>query len=482
MTGELLKQAVTLPLRPVEESHPVCVHPTIFRESDIRGLVGDQLTAETVETIGKAIGTFMRRGGGKFLCLGRDVRESSDLFRAALSGGLISTGCHLIDIGRVPTPVFYFALHHLELDGGVMITGSHNPSDYNGFKICNGIHTLHGGAIQMLRFLIEKNDFETGHGRIWETDVREDYIDKITGLTTLSRPLKVVVDGGNACFGLVGPQLLRRLGLDIVELYCEPDGSFPNHHPDPTVADNLLELQKKVLQHGADLGIGFDGDVDRIGVVDETGQMIYGDELLMLFARDVLERHPNASVIGEVKCSQHLFDDIRNHGGVPIMTAVGHSLIKKKMWETGALLAGEMSGHICFADDYLGYDDAIFAACRLLQILSASERSLGDRVAALPKAVTTPEIRVDCADESKFAVVKELKRRFQDRYPIVDIDGIRLDFGDGWALVRASNTQPVLTLRFEADSRERLNEIQKIVQEPLKRIDASLMFYPTLKP
>ncbi len=475
-------QDVTLPLGSFENSSPVKVHPNIFRESDIRGLVGDHLTADTVELIGKAIGTFLRRGGGKFLCLGRDVRESSDLFRAALSGGVTSTGCHLIDIGRVPTPVFYFALYHLELHGGVMITGSHNPADYNGFKISRGTRTLHGGAIQMLRRLIENKDFETGHGRIWETDVREDYLETIIGLTSLSRPLKVVVDGGNACFGLVGPRLLKRLGLDIVELFCEPDGSFPNHHPDPTVERNLVDLQKKVIEHGADLGIGFDGDVDRIGVVDETGRMIYGDELLMLFARDVLKRHPRARVIGEVKCSQHLFDDIRKHGGVPIMTAVGHSLIKKKMWETGALLAGEMSGHICFADEYFGYDDAIYAACRLMQILSASDCSLGDMVEALPKAIATPEIRVNCPDESKFEVVRELKRHFHELYPLVDIDGIRIDFGDGWALVRASNTQPVLTLRFEADNRKRLEEIQKIVQEPLMGIDSNLNFYLPGKP
>lgn len=455
----------------------VSVNPAVFRESDIRGLVNIDLTLETVELIGKAIGTYMRRKGARFLCLGRDVRKSSDEFREALSCGITSSGCHQIDIGLVPTPVFYFALHHLELQGGVMITGSHNPSEYNGFKICLGVHTIHGSAVQELRALIEAEDFETGQGRIWEANVRENYIQAVIERTTLSRPLRVVVDGGNACFGLVGPELLKRLGLDIIELYCEPDGNFPNHHPDPTELENLIDLRHHVKKEGADLGIGFDGDVDRIGVVDESGNRVMGDELLMLFSRDILNRHPKATVIGEVKCSQLLFDDIEDHGGVPVMTAVGHSLIKKKMFETGALLAGEMSGHICFADNYYGFDDAMFAACRLLQIVSESNQSLGEMVGQLPKAVSTPEIRIFCEDEKKFGIVQEIKKDFGNKFPMVDIDGIRLDFGDGWALVRASNTQPALTLRFEASNSCRLKEFQQIVQDSLLKIDLNLNFH-----
>jgi len=445
------------------------INPAIFRESDIRGLVDIDLIPETVELIGKAIGTFMRRRDARLLGLGRDVRESSDAFYEALSYGITSTGCHVVDIGTIPTPVLYFALHHLKLDGGVMITGSHNPPEYNGFKISFGVNSLYGEAIQELRFLIEAEDFEVGQGKRLESDVREEYKKTICNLTTLSRPLRVVVDGGNGCFGFVGPEILKRLGLDVIEIYCEPDGRFPNHHPDPTVPENIEVLRRTVQKKGADLGIGFDGDVDRIGVVDDAGNTILNDELLIIFARDLLKRHPGAVIIGEVKCSENLFRDITNHGGVPIMTAVGHSLIKERMRETGALLAGEMSGHIFFADGQFQYDDAIFAACRLLQILSASNRPLSKMIQNLPRTATTPEIRVACPDEQKFKIVQRIKSHFANQYPMTHIDGVRLDFGDGWALIRASNTQPALTLRFEAKTAERLEEIQKIVRESLKK-------------
>ncbi|MEE8205492.1 MAG: phosphomannomutase/phosphoglucomutase, partial [Nitrospinaceae bacterium] len=320
------------------------MNPQIFREYDIRGIVGQDLTSENVELIGKAIGTYIRRDGGKTLTLGWDVRASSVEFREIMTRVLNSTGCNVIDIGLVPTPVSYFSLHHLKPDGGVMITGSHNPPEFNGFKISHGLHSLYGEKIQILKGLIDKNDFETGNGTSSKTDILTAYMDTICEVINIPRKLKVVVDGGNGCFGITGPQLLRKLGLDPIEQFCEPDGTFPNHHPDPTVPEYMQDLIDRVRSEKADLGIGFDGDADRLGVVDDKGTLLWGDQLLILFARDILKKHPGTAVVGEVKCSQNLYDDIKKQGGVPVMSAAGHSLIKKKMRETGALLAGEMSG------------------------------------------------------------------------------------------------------------------------------------------
>ncbi len=450
------------------------LNPAIFREYDIRGLVGKDLTADRVERIGQAVGTYIRRRGGKTLTLGRDMRASSTEFRDALARGLTSTGCDLVDIGLVPTPVFYFSLHHLKSDGGVMITGSHNPPEFNGFKISHGLISLHGPEIQKLRELIEKEDFESGRGQEDQKELLDEYMARIGEIIHIARPVNVVVDGGNGCFGIVGPQLLRNLGLEPIELFCEPDGRFPNHHPDPTVARYLTDLIDTVKKEGAELGIGFDGDADRIGVVDAEGTIIWGDQLLLLFARDVLKKHPGATIVGEVKCSQNLFQDIRDHGGVPVMAAAGHSLIKKKMRETGALLAGEMSGHICFADNYYGFDDAIFAACRLLELVAASPQSISQMLANVPKTASTPEIRVDCPDDQKFQIVQELTEYFRGSYDVVDIDGVRINFEKGWALIRASNTQPVLVLRFEADTEARLKEIIQIVREQMKRYEPTV--------
>ncbi|SVD30961.1 uncharacterized protein METZ01_LOCUS383815, partial [marine metagenome] len=293
---------------------------------------------------------------------------------------------------------------------------------------------------------------ELGMGKLRHESILEDYIQSICDLVKVSRSVKVVVDGGNGCFGIVGPKLLNRIGADITELYCEPDGNFPNHHPDPTVAKNMVDLIDKVKEEGAELGIGFDGDADRIGIVDEKGNIIWGDQLLMIFARDLLKRKPGATVVGEVKCSQNLFKDIEKHGGTAVMSAAGHSLIKKKMQETNALLAGEMSGHICFADDYYGFDDAIYAACRILQIVASSKKKISEMLTDVPKTAATPEIRVDCPDDRKFEIVRELTENFRKQYDVIDLDGVRVNFENGWALIRASNTQPVIVLRFEANN------------------------------
>ena len=447
------------------------INPQIFREYDIRGVVDKDLTQESVERIGKGVGTYVRRKGGKTLTVGYDMRISSIPFRDSLVRGLNSTGCNVIDIGMVPTPVAYFSLHHLKPDGGVMITGSHNPAEFNGFKISQGVHSLYGERIQELRKLIEHNDFESGSGKLEYKNILEDYIKNICDSVKISRSIKVVVDGGNGCFGIVGPELLKRVGADIIELYCEPDGNFPNHHPDPTVKKYLVDLIDKVKEEGAELGIGFDGDADRIGIVDEKGNIFWGDQLLMLFSRDLLKRKPGATIVGEVKCSQNLFKDIELHGGVAVMSAAGHSLIKKKMQETNALLAGEMSGHICFADRYYGFDDAIYAACRFLQIVDSSEKKVSEMLADVPKTASTPEIRVDCPDDRKFQIVRELKESFKKHYDVIDIDGVRINFENGWALIRASNTQPVLVLRFEANNTDQLDEIISLVREEMSKYE-----------
>lgn len=448
------------------------MNPEIFRAYDIRGLVGKDLNAETVELIGKAVGTYIRRQGGKTITLGRDVRTSSTEFRDYISKGVMSTGINITDIGVVPTPVSYFSLHHLKPDGGIMITGSHNPPEFNGFKVSHGMHSLYGDRILELRQLIDKKDFEKGNGSSREQAVLDDYIEAICRVIKIPRHIKFVADGGNGCFGIIGLELFKKLGLNPVELYCEPDGQFPNHHPDPTVAKNLADLIACVKSEKAELGIGFDGDADRIGVVDDKGNIVWGDQLLIIFARDLLKKRPGAAIVGEVKCSQNLYDDIKARGGKPVMAPAGHSLIKKAMRETGALLAGEMSGHVCFADNYYGFDDATFAACRLLEIVASSPQKVSEMLADVPQTFYTPEIRVDCPDDKKFKIVQELTDHFRGKYDVVDVDGVRVNFGDGWALVRASNTQPVLVVRIEAKTPEKLAEIKEIVGKQLRRYDA----------
>ena len=410
------------------------------------------------------------------MVLGRDVRSSSIEFCNILSKALNSTGCNVIDIGMVPTPVLYFALHHFNADGGVMITGSHNPPEFNGFKISQGFHSLYGEKVQELKRLIEVNDFEVGTGTTQQQPVLAEYMEKICSILEIPRKIKVVVDGGNGCFGIVGPDLLKKLGQTPIELFSEPDGTFPNHHPDPTVSEHLTDLIEKVRLENAELGIGFDGDADRIGVVDEKGNILWGDQLLTIFARDILSRNPGATIVGEVKCSQNLYKDIKKNGGVPVMTAAGHSLIKNKMRETGALLAGEMSGHICFADNYYGFDDAIFAACRVLQIVAQSNKKVSEMLADLPETAYTPEIRIDCPDDQKFKIVRELTEIFREKYEVIDIDGVRVNFDDGWALIRASNTQPVLVLRLEAVTKERLKELVAVIKKQTDKYKPVIQF------
>ncbi len=447
------------------------INPQIFREYDIRGLVDQDLTRDSVERIGKSIGTYICRNGGKTITVGYDMRVSSIPFRDSLICGINSTGCDVIDIGMVPTPVAYFSLHHLKPDGGVMITGSHNPSEFNGFKISHGLHSLYGERIQELRRLIDVSDYEKGMGTLKHENILEDYIQGICDLVQIPRSVKVVVDGGNGCFGIVGPKLLKKIGANITELYCEPDGEFPNHHPDPTVAKNMVALIDKVKEEGAELGIGFDGDADRIGIVDEKGNILWGDQLLTIFARDILKRNPGATIVGEVKCSQNLFKDIEAHGGTAVMSAAGHSLIKKKMQETNALLAGEMSGHICFSDEYYGFDDAIYAACRILKIVASSKEKVSAMLTDVPKTAATPEIRVDCPDENKFKIVRELTESFRKKYDVIDIDGVRIKFDNGWALIRASNTQPAIVFRFEANNVEHLDEIISIIRKAISQYE-----------
>lgn len=441
------------------------VQRNIFREYDIRGLVDKELTEQTAFGIAKAFGTYAQRQGKKVLAVGRDVRLTSDRFAEITHEGLTSTGCDVIDIGVVPTPLLYFALFQLPVDGGVMITASHNPSEYNGFKLCIGTSSIYGQEIQKVLSMIEADDFITGKGSVKNHEgIIQVYISYMRERIQLSRPVHVAIDCGNGTASLVAPELIKVLGCRTVQLYCTPDGRFPNHHPDPTDPHNLVDLIAAVKEHKAEAGLAYDGDSDRLGVIDDKGNILWGDQLLIIFARDILKRKPKSTVIFEVKCSKTLEEDIAKNAGVPLMWKAGHSLIKSKMKETHAVLAGEMSGHLFFADEYFGYDDAIYASLRLLRILSNEKRPLSDFLSDVPKTYSTPEIRVECADDKKFGVVSEVTSYYRGKYPIVDVDGVRVKFADGWGLVRASNTQPALVLRFEADTEESLKRIQSEVE------------------
>ena len=438
----------------------------IFREYDIRGKVPDELEQESVYLLGRSLGTYFQERGANSIALGRDCRLSSPGLSETLKKGLINTGMTVVDVGMVPTPLLYFSLHHLTVDGGVQITGSHNPPEYNGFKVCLGKNTIYGEEIQKIRAIGESGIFAEGRGETETAEIITPYLkDVLEGIRTGPVMRKVVLDAGNGVGGLVAPQLYERMGIQVERLFCEPDGRFPNHHPDPTIPENLDHLFRKVAETGADVGISFDGDADRIGVVEGDGRIIWGDQLMILFSRDILKQVPGARIIGEVKCSQTLYDDIEKHGGIPIMWKAGHSLIKGKMKAEGALLAGEMSGHLFFADRYYGFDDAIYAGARLLEILTRDEQTLQDHLSDVPVLVSTPEIRLDCPDEKKFDVVARLAEGFKRDFDVVDVDGARVLFEGGWGLVRASNTQPVLVLRFEAMDEKRLDEIRKIFME-----------------
>jgi phosphomannomutase/phosphoglucomutase len=437
----------------------------IFREYDIRGLVGTDLNEETVTILSRAIGTYFRRNEVKRVSLGYDARESSPIFRDLFVRGLNQSGLDVLDVGMVPTPLLYFTLFTEDVDAGVMITGSHNPANYNGFKLCLGKTTLHGAQVQEIKQIASTGDFAEGVGTLEKKEIIDGYIDFVAENVKFGdRKLKVVVDAGNGIGGIIGAPLYKKLGCELIEMFIEPDSRFPNHHPDPTVLENMQHAVAAVKENGADLAIAFDGDADRIGVVDEKGTVIWGDELMMIYSRSILETQPAATIIAEVKCSQRLFDDIAAKGGTPIMWKAGHSLIKAKMKETGAALAGEMSGHIFFADRFFGFDDAIYSGARLLEILSKTDKPLSEFLADLPPAFNTPEIRIDCPEERKFDIVSQLTEEFSKTNEVIDIDGARILFENGWGLVRASNTQAILVLRFEAESQEALEQIQSIVE------------------
>ncbi|MEW6228053.1 MAG: phosphomannomutase/phosphoglucomutase [Bacillota bacterium] len=452
----------------------------IFREYDIRGVVGRELTRDLVYLLGRALGTFYARKRVSSVALGRDARTSSPAFRDEMCRGLVESGLRVYDIGLVPTPLLYFSLFNLDVGGGVMITGSHNPPDENGFKICLGTSTIYGDAIQEVKSILLEQDFTAGNGTCASVSLNDAYISRICGdLSTCPgctgrRPIKVVVDAGNGTGNIVATDLYARMGHEVTDMCSEPDGRFPHHHPDPTIPENLRDLVSEVSRTGAELGIAFDGDADRIGVVTAGGAILWGDQLLILFARDILAGHPGAKIIGEVKCSEALFQEVKKAGGEPIMWKVGHSLIKAKLKEENALLAGEMSGHLFFADRYYGYDDAIYAGARLLDLLSRSSITLDDMARSLPRMFNTPEIRMECPEAAKQAVVQEVAAAFASDYEVNCADGARIRFPHGWGLVRASNTQPILVLRFEADGPEALEEIKSVVSGKVQDILAAL--------
>jgi len=447
-------------------------NPDCFRAYDIRGLVDEDFDSQSVEDLGRACGTYFRQHGLTRAVVGRDNRHSSTEYQASIVRGLADTGVDAVMLPMVPTPVFYYAVSSLGCQAGVMITASHNPSEYNGFKVWAGEDTIHTHELQKIRQILENGEFETGQGVASELDPIEEYLQEITAGIRVREPVRVVVDGGNGSSGNVCTSLLERIGAEVIPIYCEPDPDFPNHHPDPTVMENIRDLRQAVLDNGAHAGIGLDGDGDRIGVVDERAGVLYGDQLLAIFARDMLRHHPGAYVIGEVKCSHLLFKDIEEHGGQSIMWKTGHSLIKDKMRQVGAKLAGEMSGHMFFADRYYGFDDALYAAARLTEIMSLDvAEPLSGYLSNWPETHNTPEIRLECPDSIKFRVVDkavEYYKGLSGDFEVLDVDGVRINFPDGWGLVRASNTQAVLVMRFEAETEDRLREIREFFESPLQ--------------
>ncbi|GMR05240.1 MAG: phosphomannomutase/phosphoglucomutase [Thermodesulfobacteriota bacterium] len=470
------------------------ISDAIFREYDIRGVFGEDLTVEVAELLGRGYAVYLdqlgvTRGADFKVTVGRDVRLSSKQLRDALIKGLTGSGINCVDIGECPTPLQYYSMHTLPVGGGVMITGSHNPPEYNGFKVSVGKETIHGEEIQRMKHIIREHvigkDYpQVTPGTVETEDVVPGYIDYVAAnieMPRLERPLKVVLDSGNGTAGPVAVPLVRKLGCDVVELFSEPDGAFPNHHPDPTVAKNLQHLIDAVLENEADFGVAYDGDADRIGVVDEKGGIIWGDKLMIVYSRSILETNPGATIVGEVKCSQVMYDEIARWGGVPVMWKTGHSLIKARMKELGAAMAGEMSGHIFFADRWFGFDDAVYASARLMEIVAQKLSTdaafhLSSMFSGLPETVVTPEIRIDCPDDIKFSVIEKLEEAIgsgSDDFKINDvikIDGLRVNFDGGWALVRASNTQPVLVLRFEATDNQLLEKAKFFMKTRIEQV------------
>ena len=441
----------------------------IFRQYDIRGVVGEDLDPEVTEAVGRAFGSRVRldtNSSPPTVTVGYDNRSTSPALAEGLVSGIRSAGVDVLDVGTVPTPVLYWSEVTLGADAGVQITGSHNPPEWNGIKMTHGGSSLYGDAIQDLLRSIQASNFTSGSGGYERLTVLDRYVDDISGRFNLGRPMRVVVDCGNGTGSLLAVRLLEAIGVEVTPLFCESDPTFPNHHPDPTVDENLIDLIRTVESGNHDLGVAFDGDADRIGAVDDRGRIIRGDILLLLFGLDLLKkRGPGQKVIFDVKCSQVLPELFEEAGGEPIMWQTGHSLIKKKMRETGALLAGELSGHIMIADDYLGFDDALYNACRLIEIISRSGHTLSEMISDFPKYRSTPEIRIDVTEDQKWAVVSEAKAYFKEKYDVIGVDGVRILFGDGWALLRASNTQPAIVARFEARSEDRLIEIRTEISE-----------------
>ena len=441
----------------------------IFREYDIRGKVSDDFPPEVVEALGKGFGTYIKRGGGQEIALSGDIRLTTPDLMEQFKTGVLSTGVDVIKIGILPTPANYYSMFSLGVAGAVQITGSHNPPEFNGFKLSRDKKAVFGEAIQEIRVIIEKEDYETGEGSEASYDILTKYKRMIASKIDIKKPMKVVMDCGNAAGAICAPEIFKNLNVDLTELYCDVDGTFPNHHPDPTVEENLVDLISLVKQGSYDIGLAFDGDADRVGVVDETGDIVWADQLIALFLPEVVEE--GDEILYDVKCSQALEEMIVKYGGKPVMWKKGHSLIKQRMSELNCKLGGEMSGHIFFADDYFGYDDAIYVAARIVQTLSRTDQKLSQLKAELPKYYSTPEMRLEAeSDEEKFRIAKEAVAYFTENYDCSTVDGVRIKFGDGWGLVRSSNTQPVIVCRFEANTAERMEEIQSIVMNKLQEI------------
>tara|TARA_Y100000741_G_scaffold9356_1_gene7771 strand:+ start:769 stop:2136 length:1368 start_codon:yes stop_codon:yes gene_type:complete len=443
------------------------VNPYIFREYDIRGKVAEDFPPEVVVSLGKAFGTLVKRSGGREIAISGDIRLTTPDLINFFKEGVLSTGVDVINIGIVPTPVNYFSLFELDVAASVQITGSHNPPEFNGFKLSLHKKPVYGDQIQLIKNFILNLDYDNGEGSETRYKLLPKYAEMIQSKISINKKMKVVMDCGNAAAAINAPSIFKDLGVELKELFCEPDGTFPNHHPDPTVEENLKDLISEIKNGDYDLGIAFDGDADRLGVVDETGDIIWADQLLAILLSDVIEE--GDEVIFDVKCSQALEDVISELGGRPVMWKTGHSLIKNKMAENNCKIGGEMSGHIFFADDYFGYDDAIYVAGRLIQMLSNTEKTLSELKSVIPKYISTPEIRLEAeSDEKKFEIAKMAEDYFSKNYDCITVDGVRVKFKEGWGLVRASNTQPVIVCRFEGNTLDNMNKIQSIILDKLK--------------
>ncbi|MDD3282308.1 MAG: phosphomannomutase/phosphoglucomutase [Candidatus Cloacimonetes bacterium] len=442
----------------------------VFRQYDIRGVVDEQLNDESYYLIGKGFGSMLRQKGLRSIVIGGDARHSTRSFMDSFIKGALETGCDVTDIGLVATPLLYFAIWKLKQDGGAMITASHNPSQYNGCKLNLGLSSVYAESLQELLKLIQTEKFEQGEGKLINADISNDYIQYIEDNIHIERPVKVIVDGGNGMGGPYLPEILRRKGCEVIEMYCEPDGDFPNHHPDPTVEKNMTDLSRAVVEAEYELGIGLDGDADRIGVVDENGKMLFGDQILNILARDYLAQNKGKTIIADVKCSKNLYDDIEARGGKAIMYKTGHANIKMYMKEIGVEFAGEMSGHVFLKDRYLGFDDAIYVSCRFVEIVAKTALPVSKYLADQPKMYNTPELHTKCEDNRKFEVVAKVCNEFKEGgYKVNDIDGARITFDDGWGLIRASNTTPVLVTRYEATTEERMNEVRTLIENVIKK-------------